>query len=295
MSVIPVTNNQYPSCDYDCMKNNAIRFVNANDREVSKMTSRTYNALYRENDKNFNKTANRVLNSVPLIAVAAGLVSKKGMKSSLIDGAGWGIALLAPKAVSKLNNEAAGVSPKLKKAERKHPAATLAGEVTASVAAFFGANALFNKVIAEPKVRKAANNVAETIQKTLGNVKNPIQLTPEASKGIANIKSKIGVPKFAKSAAEKIKNSETVSNIAQKASKYGKKLVKNAPIVAVLGTAAAVVGQSLSAGHKHSEIKSDIKRSQLAAARNIIQSYDTENRMLREKFQAEEKVDEPIL
>ena len=274
---------QFNNYKTDRQKAKAQKFINASERDVSKMASKQYNKKYKAEDKKFAKNMGMAMNSVPLIAVASGLLSKKGTAASLRQGAEWGLALLAPKTIDKINNKAVKSSPKLKQAEKNHSGLTFLTTITASVGAFLGASALLDKGLKNPKVKDFGENVAKGAKETFKGLKNPVKLSPEMSKKLNNITSKIKVPEFAKPTIKKLRNSETAGKIAQGTMKLGKKLVKNAPVIAVLGIGAALVGRSVSDAGKYAGIRQNIKNAQLDKARELIGAYSEENNALKEE------------
>ena len=118
MTTISNVNQQYNRFETDKQKASAKRFINADDAKLNKMAHNTYKFNEGANDKKFSRNVSIAVNSLPLIAVASGLASKKGAAAAIKDGAYWGIALLAPKAINAVNNKLVNVSSKVKNAER---------------------------------------------------------------------------------------------------------------------------------------------------------------------------------
>ena len=220
MTTISNVNQQYNRFETDKQRASAKRFINADDAKLNKMAHNTYNFNERANDKKFSRNVSIAVNSLPLIAVASGLASKKGAAAAIKDGAYWGIALLAPKAINAVNNKLVNVSSKVKNAERKNAGTSYMAQVAAS---YFGATALFNKVIEKPKVKEFGKNMigkvsefASNAKQTIKNMKSPINLSPEAGAKLAELKAKVKVPEFAKPAIENLKNSETLKTALNK-------------------------------------------------------------------------------
>ena len=161
-------------------------------------------------------------------------------------------------------------------------------QVAASIGAYFGATALFNKVIEKPKVKEFGKNMigkvsefASNAKQTIKNMKSPINLSPEAGAKLAELKAKVKVPEFAKPAIENLKNSETLKTALTTSKNIAKKAIKNAPILTVLGIGAALVAKSVSSANKFGEIKSNIKNAQLETAKGLVNAYSQENEELK--------------
>ena len=288
MTTISNVNQQYNRFETDKQRASAKRFINADDAKLNKMAHNTYNFNERANDKKFSRNVSIAVNSLPLIAVASGLASKKGAAAVIKDGAYWGIALLAPKAINAVNNKLVNVSSKVKNAERKNAGTSYMAQVAASIGAYFGATALFNKVIEKPKVKEFGKNMigkvsefASNAKQTIKNMKSPINLSPEAGAKLAELKAKVKVPEFAKPAIENLKNSETLKTALTTSKNIAKKAIKNAPILTVLGIGAALVAKSVSSANKFGEIKSNIKNAQLETAKGLVNAYSQENEELK--------------
>lgn len=77
MTTISNVNQQYNRFETDKQRASAKRFINADDAKLNKMAHNTYNFNERANDKKFSRNVSIAVNSLPLIAVASGLASKK--------------------------------------------------------------------------------------------------------------------------------------------------------------------------------------------------------------------------
>lgn len=281
MTRISSMNQQYNRFETDTQRESAKKFVNANDKDVSKMASRQYSQKYHNDDKKFSRNISLAINSLPLIAVASGLASKKGAAASIKDGAYWGIALLAPKVINKANHALTKNSSKIENAEKKNSGMSYMTQVAASIGAYFGATALFNKAIEQPKVKEFGKNIINKATDFAKNIKNPIKLSPEAGAKLAELKNNIKVPEFAKPAIETLKNSETLKTVLNTSKGIAKKAIKNAPVLTVLGIGAALIAKSASSANKFAGIKSDIKNAQLETAKGLVNTYSEENEDLK--------------
>ena len=174
-------------------------------------------------------------------------------------------------------------------------------QVAASIGAYFGATALFNKVIEKPKVKEFGKNMigkvsefASNAKQTIKNMKSPINLSPEAGAKLAELKAKdlvennyfshesptLGTP-FEMLNNNNLKNSETLKTALTTSKNIAKKAIKNAPILTVLGIGAALVAKSVSSANKFGEIKSNIKNAQLETAKGLVNAYSQENEELK--------------
>ncbi len=283
--------------NFDVSREKAVKFVNADDKTINRMARMGYNKVYGERNKKFDKRVNTTLNALPAVAVASGLAIGKGMKGSLLSGLSWGLALAAATIVGAINNKAAEASPKLAKAERKHPVATLLTNVAASVGAFFGMTALASKVINNKKVGelagKAAEKVSPTINKTIetiGNKGREIIKKTKVDETIKNITEKVSkkVPESVTKGVKELKSHNIYKQTIAAIKKGGKYIVKNAPSILVFGTLGAVVAKGISDANKKNEIKNGIKETQFQTAKTLVNGLDAENKALKaEKEDAE--------
>jgi len=266
----------------------AEKFVNASDKTISRMASRQYNRKYSADDKKFSKRAGFAMNSIPVLAVAAGLAAGKGSAASLKQGVEWGLALLAPKAVDAINNKVVKSSPKIKSAEKHHPAAAFLGEAVASVGAFFGASALMNKAADSPKVAKVGGKIISNMQNKLKPAADKVIKSKfvrnkvlDAVAGFELAKSYI--PDSVKNAAKSVAESPVMNKIGNVTKRITKSALKNAPVLTVAGVGVALIANSLSQANKYSSIKSDIKTAQFNTAKELVNAYSEENKALREE------------
>lgn len=261
----------------------AEKFVNASDKTVDRLARRNYNKLYREDNKKFDKQVVTTLNTLPFVAVASGLAAGKGKKGALMSGLSWGMALLAPSLVAGAN-KAFVKNPKVAKAEKEHPMATLTASIVTSVGAYMGLTSLADKAMVHPKVAELGNKVAgkageamTAISKKVAPLAEKVKM-PEFAK---NAISKIKVPKFAKKGMEYLAKNPVAQEVAGFAKNLGKGIAKNAPTLVVFGTMGAMLANSIASAKKYSGIKAEIKDAQFNTAKNLVNAYSAENAELK--------------
>lgn len=274
----------------DVSREKAVKFVNADDKTINRMARMGYNKVYGERNKKFDKRVNTTLNTLPVVAFASSLAIGKGMKGSLLSGLSWGLAFAAPTIVGAINNKVAEASPKLAKAERKHPVATLLTNVAASVGAFFGMTALANKVINNKKVGEMATKVGEKVSPTINkavetitNKGNEILKKTKVDEAIKNMTEKVGkkVPESFKKGVTELKSHNIYKQTTAAIKKGGKYIVKNAPSILVFGTLGALAAKSISDAQKMKDIKNGIKEAQFQTAKALTNDLNAENKELK--------------
>lgn len=266
----------------DVQRAKAEKFVNASDNTINRLARRNYNKLYREENKKFDKRVVTTLNTLPLVAVASGLVAGKGKKGALLNGLTWGMALVAPSLVAKANNNFVKNNPKVANAERKHPIATLTANIAASVGAFMGLTSIADKVLANPKVAGAGKVVADRAGQALSAVKTAsVGLMKKAKVPELVVATMMRIPKPVMDGAEAFAKNPIVKNVGGFAKNLGKGLAKNAPALLVFGTVGAIIGKGVSDARKFSGIKSEIKDAQFNTAKNLVNAYSAENAELK--------------
>ncbi|MCM1265537.1 MAG: hypothetical protein NC200_04985 [Candidatus Gastranaerophilales bacterium] len=284
VSVVNTNGIPYEQHGTDRQKAKAEKFINMSNAETTKMAVKNYNKRYREDDKKFVKKVDIATKSIPLIAAASSLALKQGGKAALRNGAMWGIGLMAPAVISTLNKAATKASPKLNEFERKHSTLTYFAGLTASVGTFFGMNALVNKAVkspkmlAHPKAQEFINNVKDGAESILATAKEKIKM-PEKLKGVTE---KFKLPEKLATRLETFKNAETTKAFTQSAKSFGKKVLRNAPILTVLAIGGALVGKVFQESSKIAGIKSNIKNAQFETAKNLVNAYSAENESLKE-------------
>lgn len=281
----------------------AERFVNASDKSINRLVRKGFNQTYGEENKKFDKHVNATLKALPLVAVASGLATKKGVKGSLMSGLGWGIALATPSLVMGANKAITDHSPKIAKAERKHPIATSMANIAAVVGSYVGLTALADKAIANPKVinagKKVINPVLNAGKKVAERVATKVS-TPEFVKtGMSKLGTVAGkvanaIPASVKTLAKTAIESPMAKTIANASKTAGKHLVKNAPTVLVFATLGAIIGKAAADNKKAANMKADIKQAQFDTAKALVNTYSAENKALRkENEELLAKADEP--
>lgn len=276
----------------------AVKFVNADDKTINRMARMGYNKVYGPSNKKFDKRVNTTLNTLPAVAIASGLAMGKGMKGSLLSGLSWGLALAAPTVVGAINKKATEANPKLARAERKHPVATLFANVAASVGTFFGMTALANKVVNNKKVGEMAVKVGEkvspSINKVVENITNKgseIIKKTKVDEAIKNMTEKVGkkVPESLTNKIKDIKAGNAYKQTTAAIKKGGKYIVKNAPSILVFATLGALVAKGISDNKKMNDIKEGLKEAQFQTAKALTNDLNAENKALKaEKAESEE-------
>ena len=283
--------------NFEVSREKAVKFVNADDKTINRMARLGYNKVYGKENKKFDKRVNTTLNALPAVAVASGLAIGKGIKGSLLSGLSWGLALAAPAMIGAINKAAVNSNPKLAKAEKKHPVATLFTNVAASVGAFFGMTALANKVITNKKVGEMAAKVGEKVSpsinkavETITNKGSEIIKKTKVDETIKNITEKVSkkVPESFTKGVKELKSRNIYKQTTAAIKKGGKYIVKNAPSILVFGTLGALVAKGISDANKMNEIKNGIKEAQFQTAKTLVNGLDAENKALKaEKEDAE--------
>lgn len=253
----------YPLSDSN-NRERAEAFVNKTDRELSRTARHLYGVANKKNDEKLAKRTSFALKALPVIAVAAGLATKKGLKPSLLDGALWGTALAVPAVVDGAN-KVLTKNDNIKKAEKRHPGMAFGLELGAVVAGFYGARNAIVKIAKNKSVNKVFNSFAE-------GVKNTYEVA----------KKEIKVPKRITELAEKVKVPETVRNmyhsiaessIGKGAASLGKKAVKYAPEIVLLGTIAAIFTAGAKNAARVNNIKNQLKQEQMDTAKDLADYY----------------------
>lgn len=283
--------------NFEVSREKAVKFVNADDKTINRMARLGYNKVYGKENKKFDKRVNTTLNALPAVAVASGLAIGKGMKGSLLSGLSWGLALAAPAMIGAINKAAVNSNPKLAKAEKKHPVATLFTNVAASVGAFFGMTALADKVITNKKVGEMAAKVGEKVSptvnkaiETISSKGSEIIKKTKVDETIKNITEKVSkkVPESFTKGVKELKSRNIYKQTTAAIKKGGKYIVKNAPSILVFGTLGALVAKGISDANKMNEIKNGIKEAQFQTAKTLVNGLDAENKALKaEKEDAE--------
>lgn len=265
----------------------AERFVNASDKTINRLVRKGFNQAYGEENKKFDKHVNATLKTLPLVAVASGLATKKGIKGSLVSGLSWGLALVAPTLVAGANKAIVNNSPKMAKEEAKHPVAAAMTNIAASIGAYVGLSALADKALSSPKVintgKKVLNPVLDAGKKVAEKVASKVS-TPEFVKtGMSKLGTVAG--KVAKAIPTSVKTftKTAIESPAAKFKTAGKHLAKNAPTVLVFATLGAILGKVAADNKKAANMKADIKQAQFDTAKALVNSYSAKNKALRKE------------
>lgn len=289
MSILPVNNS-----NAEVSRAKAEKFVNASDKTIDRLAKRNYNKLYREEDKKFDKQVSTTLKTLPLVAAASALALGRGKKGALMSGLSWGMALAAPSLVAGAN-KAFVKNPKVAKAEKKHPVATFAANVAASVGAYIGLTSLAEKAMAHPKVAelgKAVSGKAGAAMAAISKKVAPLAEKVKMPEFAKNAISKVKVPESLKNAAKTVFESPAAKNAGEFAKTLGKNLVKNAPTLIVFGTIGAILGKGVADSKKYSGIKGEIKDAQFNTAKELVNMYSAENTALKARCEKYVQVDD---
>lgn len=266
----------------DRQRARAEAFVNKSDRDVSKIAARMNSIKHSADNKKFNNRIDNTIKALPLIAVASGLATGRGTKAALKSGAQWGLAIAMPSIV-------AGANKKLVASEDgKKKGMSFGTQLVASLAGFFGANALLNKAAESKKVNKVADTIIKGVNDTYKKVVKEVKLPKSFSDGAKKLTEKVKLPDFAKNALDSLKKSDTLKEVADMGLKVGKKAIKYAPDIALGSAIALTLGAAVKQGMQISSTKKHLKEDQLNTAKGLIESYKEENKDL--KAQLAEKV-----
>ena len=272
MTISPVTINNSIAQDRATAK--AIRFVNADDNTVYRLARRNYNIEHGAEDRKSAKKLNVLFKSIPALAVASGLLSGRGVKTSLKHGASWGLALAVPAVVYGADSIASS------KSDKKNHAAMNFG---LSILGFFAANDLLNKAAKSEKVNKVFDNVIAKSAEKIQTVKKNIKVPENALNKFGALKEAVKgkVPEAAKNIVNSAKNSKILNNVASKALSIGKGIVRNAPDVALAVGIVAICAKAVSVSNKISKNKAEIKEAQFNTAKELANRFGEENLALK--------------
>ncbi len=306
----------------DRQKAKATKFVNADNRELTKLAYNINDRKYRDNK--FAKNIVRVTAALPLIGAAVVAATTKGKVStrtiagakSFIKTAG---AMAVGVGVIKANNKIADNSPKVKRAERKHPILTLAGLTafaTASVTALAAGAAKVSPKAAEKlvslgkrikldKFAQKLDKAPEAIRKVASNIKQQVSLPKGVKENLSKIAKNIKVPQILKDGYSQIANAKSTKAVLNTMKKAGSAMLRNPVTTASAVIGAAIVGHVVKKSVETAQTKTKLKEAQLKTANQLIDAYSKENESLKmanakaadalEKSQAvvaEDKVDE---
>ena len=315
-----VSNNNMSHVHYgtDLQKKVAKRFVQANDKQVTKMA--TLSTYDRKKEAKFANKISASIMSLPLVAgIAAGIQAKatgnvqlsnnQGVISSMAKKVGLSGRLFAggkaalgvagamgiAAGVVALNNKIANHNPKLKKAEHKHPGVTMANLFLASTGVLALASAGLKKIspkaseklvqlgekIKIDKLAAKIDRTPEVARTFINKVASKISIPPSVKDKFATIGSKIKVPAKLKEGMNKLANLEATKSITSSLNKAGKAILKN-PVTAAAGMIGlALVGHAVKRGIEIKHVKAEIKDAQQKTASNLIDAYAVENESLK--------------
>ena len=269
-------------------------FINKSDRDLNKISNRINNIKHYKEHKKASNVVSAATKSIPLIAAASAFAITKSPKAAVKQGAVWGALIAIPAIVSRANNniKKASATPENKKGH----GLSFGGELVATLAGFWGANAGINKLAKNEKVNqyadKAINKSKEIFEAVSGKIKMPEKLVQKAGEYAEKVKGII--PEKAKTAfantVETVKNSKAFNTFAEQSAKVGKKALKYAPEIALGSVIVGTLGYGIKEGLKVSETKKQLKNDQLNTAKVLISSYKAENEEL--KAQLAEKSEE---
>lgn len=259
----------------DRQRARATEFINRSDRDVTAMAVRSYRIRHAESDKKLNKGLKTAMLSLPAVAFASGLILKKGIKPTLKHTAGWGIILAAPVAVSAIGKALS--KPDI--TGKKHNDMPFGLHFGLSLAGYFGGMTLLNKAAGNEKVNRIADTIIEGAKTTFNNVKK--EVPDKITNKITELKSNIKAPKFVNDLISNAKKSETVVNIAKTTKNIAKKSIANSANILMFSAIGVALASAVKEGIEISSAKSRIKNAQLETARNLVDSYAEENRVLK--------------
>ena len=272
--------NDFSTTNFNIPRAQAREFAQASKKDVANMAVLQYSIENQDKNVRYNKRLNRAMNSLPVLAVASGLMAKKGVAASLGSGVSWGLALLAPDLISGVNRKLTKANPNLKRAEEKHPTATFLAGVTASIGTFLGASVLLNKGLANKKVQKVVSSAVDMVKDAGKSVKNS-KFVSSAGAKFVELKSQIASSKVVKPVLEKINNSAILKDNIKGAKSLGKKALKYLPELTILAVGASLIAKSIKTIHSVNNNKKVIEEAQLQTANKVIDSYEAENEELR--------------
>ena len=260
-------------------------FVNKSDKNLNKIANRINNIKYHKEHKRAGEIANFATKSIPLIAAASAFAITKSPKAAVKQGAVWGALIGIPAIVSKANNniKRATATPENKKGH----GLSFGGELVATLAGFWGANAGINKLAKNEKVNQLAdtaiNKSKEIFESVSSKIKMPKKVAQKASSLAEEAKSFVpkNVKTFVNNTIESAKNSEALQKLATKSVKVGKKALKYAPEIALGSVIVGTLGYGIKEGMKVSNTKKQLKDDQLKTAKVLISSYKAENEDLK--------------
>ncbi len=307
----------YTEYGTDFEKTKAKKFAQANDKSIGRLAqATTYNP---KKEKEFAGKVSTAIMSLPLVAgIGAAITAKgeqvtrgtngqfikpynkpiglsqklaKGGKAALATAGIMGIAT----AVVVANEKIAQKSPKIEKAEKKHPLLTMAGLVGAATAT----TAMIGKGI-DKISPKAGEKLAELGKKVkIEKFTETIDRIPEATKGIYNkvaskvslpkglkenmnkIGAKVKVPDGLKDTMKKAKNSELAQHAIKTTKKLGNSMLNNPVTTACVLIGAALIGHSMKRADEVKQTKADLKEAQQKTANTLIDAYALENDSLK--------------
>ncbi len=260
-------------------------FVNKSDKNLNKIANRINNIKYHEEHKRAGEIANFATKSIPLIAAASAFAITKSPKAAVKQGAVWGALIGIPAIVSKANNniKRATATPENKKGH----GLSFGGELVATLAGFWGANAGINKLAKNEKVNQLADTAINKSKEIFESVSSKIKMPKEVAQKASSLaeEAKSFVPKnvktFVNNTIESAKNSEALQKLATKSVKVGKKALKYAPEIALGSVIVGTLGYGIKEGMKVSNTKKQLKDDQLKTAKVLISSYKAENEDLK--------------
>lgn len=282
----------------DRQKAKAAKFANANNKELNQMAYAINNRKQR--NSKFAKNIGKAIMSLPVVAgVAAAAVSKgkvstktlAGLKSFAATAGAMGIAT----GVLAANEAVAAKSPKVKKAEKKHPLLSFAGLTAIATGAVVAADAGLKKISpkAAEKLTKLAkqvkldklatkmDNAPEAIRTFASSVAAKVSLPKGVKEKLSTVASKIKMPQFLKEGYSKVANLEATKTAVATMKNAGKTMLKNPVTTASALIGAALIGHAVKQTIELSSTKSKLKDKQLQVANQLVDAYARENESLK--------------
>ena len=253
----------------------AQRFVNADDRKVTRLAAKNYRKHYGEADKKFGKTMNVLTASLPAMAFVAGVANKRGVGSSLRVAAEWTAMLAAGKLAAegmfalKKNNKTA------RKAEKKAPILTSLAEIGMVFGAAYGAMYGVRKVAKNPTVRSVVERGITDVSTKVGGLK----LAQKAGE----LYSK--TPEVLQQGISKVLSTNVSQRVLGAAKEVGMAALKSAPTLVVGAIVGSVVAKSVSIAKNFTDEKARIKNAQFETAKAMVNGLVDENKDLKTQLE----------
>lgn len=269
--------NSYSQLATDRQKERAREFVNRSDRDVTSMAVRSYNITHHNQNKKITDRVGLAIKSLPVVALASGLMLKKGIKPSLKQSALWGVAIAMPAIVTKT----AKALSQPDENGKKRCNMSMGSHILCTLAGYIGASAILEKLSKSQKVNSIADTMIDGAKNTYNNLRSEINMPKGLSEKISNIKDSVKSNNYYKEASKFIKESNVCQAAYSTTKKVGKKVIEHAPGLVAIGALLGILAPAVKQGIEISSTKSKIKNAQLNTARDLIDAYAEENEALK--------------